>query len=65
MQPKLPSLRDQPLERMMGLPDLCGQLFDIAAGQFGVNARLAGILQFYFDTLKVDHIVPLSCPWMV
>jgi hypothetical protein len=49
----------------MGLPDLCGQLFDIAAGQFGVNARLAGILQFYLDTLKVDHIVPLACPWMI
>jgi hypothetical protein len=62
MQPELPSLGNQPLERAMRLPDLCGQLFDIAAGRFGVDARLAGILQFDLDTLKVDHIVPLSSP---
>jgi hypothetical protein len=62
MQPKLASLRNQPLEGAMRLPDLCGQLFDIAAGRFGVKARLAGILQFDLDTLKVDHTVPLSCP---
>ena len=59
---QLPSFRNQPLENVMGLPDLCGQLFNIAAGQFGVNAGLAGILQFDLDTVKVDHIVPLSCP---
>jgi hypothetical protein len=62
MQPKLPSLRHQPDEGVMGLPDLCGQLFDVAAGQLGVNARLAGISQFDLDTLKVDHFVPLSWP---
>ncbi len=62
MQPKSTSLRHQPDESVTGLPDLCGQLFDIAAGQFGVNARLAGISQFDLDTLKVDHLVPLSCP---
>jgi hypothetical protein len=44
------------------LPDLGRQLFDVAAGQFGVNARLAGISQLNLETLKVDHEVPLLCP---
>jgi hypothetical protein len=61
MQPKLLSLRNSSHESVMGLPDLCGQFFDIATSQFGVNARPAGILQFDLDTLKVNHIVPLSC----
>jgi hypothetical protein len=62
MQPELSPLRNQPHEGVMGLPDFRGQLFDIPAGQFGVNARPAGISQLDLDTLKVDHIVPLSCP---
>jgi hypothetical protein len=44
----------------MGLSDLFGQFLDIAAGQFGVDARLPGILQLDLDSLKVDHTVPLS-----
>ncbi len=62
MQPELSPLRDQPHEGVMRLPDLFRQLLDIAAGQFGVDARPAGILEFGLDCLKVDHIVPLSRP---
>jgi hypothetical protein len=65
MQPNLTPLRKQPHKGMMGLPDLRSQLFDIAAGQFGVNARLAGISQLNLDTVKVDHKVPLSCQRIV
>jgi hypothetical protein len=60
VQPQLGSLRKQPHESVMGPPNLCGQLFHVAAGQFGVNARVAGISQFDLDAVKVDHIVPLS-----
>jgi hypothetical protein len=62
MQPELTPLRNQPHKRVTGLPDLFGKFLDIAAGQFSVNARLAGILQFDLDCLKVDHNVPLSWP---
>jgi hypothetical protein len=65
MQPNLTSLRNQPHKGMTGLPDLRSQLFDIAAGQFGVNARLAGISQLNLDAVKVDHKVPLSCQRIV
>jgi len=35
----------------MGLPDFFGQLLDIAASQFCIDARFAGILQLDFDSL--------------
>jgi hypothetical protein len=60
MQPELSPLRKQPHEGVMGLPDLFGQLFDIAAGQFRIDASLAGVLQLDLYCVKVDHAVPLS-----
>jgi hypothetical protein len=59
MQPEASPLRNQPHEGVMGLSDFLGQLFDIAAGQFRVDARLAGVLQLDLDSLKVDHAIPL------
>ena len=44
----------------MGLSDFFGQLFDIAARQFRIDACLAGIFQLGLDSLKVDHTVPPS-----
>jgi hypothetical protein len=58
VQPEASPLRDQPQEGVMALPDLFRQFFDIAAGQFRVDARLAGILQLDFDSLKVNHGAP-------
>jgi hypothetical protein len=60
MQPEASPLRKQPHEGVMGLSDFFGQLFDIAAGQFRVDTRLAGVLKFHLHRLKVDHSVPLS-----
>jgi hypothetical protein len=60
MQPKLAPLRKQPHEGVMGLSDFFRQFFDIAAGQFCVDTRLAGVLKFHLHRLKVDHSVPLS-----
>jgi len=51
VQPEAPPFRDQPHEGVMGLPDFFGQFLDIAASQFCIDARLAGILQFDFDSL--------------
>jgi len=36
------------------LADRRGEFFDLATGQFGGNAGLAGIVQFEFDGLEVD-----------
>jgi hypothetical protein len=59
MQPEASPLRKQAHEGVMGLSDFVGQLFDIAAGQFRIDASLAGVLQLDFYRLKVDHSVPL------
>jgi len=39
----------------MGLPDFFGQFLDIAAGQFRIDASLAGIVELDLDSLEVDH----------
>jgi hypothetical protein len=60
MQPEASSLRNQPHEGVVGLSDFFGEFLDIAAGQFRVDAGLAGIPQLDLNCLKVDHGVPLS-----
>jgi hypothetical protein len=60
VQPETAPLREQPHEGVMGLPDLFGQFFDIAAGQFRTDASLAGIVQLDLDSLMVNHGIPLS-----
>jgi hypothetical protein len=60
MKPEASPHRHQAHEGVMGLSDFFCQLFDIAAGQFRIDARLAGVLQLHLDSLKVDHAVPLS-----
>jgi hypothetical protein len=37
------------------LPDGLRQFLDLAAGHFGSDAGLAGIVQFEFDGFEVDH----------
>jgi hypothetical protein len=51
VQPEAPPFRDQPHEGVVGLSDLFGQLLDIAASEFCIDARSAGILQLDFDSL--------------
>ena len=58
MQPEVAPPRDRLHEGVMGLPDRFGQFFDIAAGQFCINAGTPGILQLDFDHLKVNHGIP-------
>jgi len=55
VQPDAALLRDQPHEGVMGLPDFFGQLFDIAAGQFRIDASLAGIVELDLDSLEINH----------
>ena len=55
VQPGAALLRDQSHESVMGLPDLLGQLFDVAAGQFCIDASPAGIVELDLDSLEVNH----------
>jgi hypothetical protein len=60
VQPEASPLRKQPLEGVLGLPDFFGHFFDIATGQFRIDASLSGVLQLDLYRLKVDHSVPLT-----
>ncbi|HMA71345.1 MAG TPA: hypothetical protein VKP67_07645 [Xanthobacteraceae bacterium] len=60
MKPEATPLREEPHKRAVGLPDFLSQFFDITTRQFRVDASLAGILEFSFDSLKVDHGAPFS-----
>jgi len=44
------------------LSNFFGQFFDIAGGQFRIDASLAGVLQLDLYRLKVDHAVPFLGP---
>jgi hypothetical protein len=59
MQPNAAPFRDQPHEGEMGLPDFLGQLLDIAARQFRVDARLTGVVELDLDSLEVNHGIAL------
>jgi hypothetical protein len=63
VQPDAALLRDQPHEGVMGLPNLFGQLFDIAAGQFRIDSSSASIVELDLDSLEVNHGVPFVSPW--
>jgi hypothetical protein len=45
----------QPYEGVMRLPDLLRQFLDIAARQFRIDARLAGILELDLNRPEVNH----------
>ena len=62
VQPVAAPLQDQPPEGLVGLPDLFGQLFNIAAGQFRIDARPTGIVELDFDSLGINHDVTFLLP---
>jgi hypothetical protein len=39
----------------MRLPDLLGQLLDVAARQFRIDAGLTGIVELDLDRLEINH----------